>query len=173
VAEWVATLSRSKATQYGPSVNSFFSKRGDFDAATVERDELVDYCASIKSKTQSRACRALDEFFGYLQNFKHFDPVPQFTPLYNPTYLSIENLPANIKQVARDRLLAAEAKARPRIGNRAKLSSIGTVLAHMEGPAHRISLAEFLYFSEKTDREFNDSWRKACPELEQLLTARS
>ena len=68
VAEWVATLSRSKATQYGPSVNSFFSKRGDFDAATVERDELVDYCASIKSKTQSRACRALDEFFGYLDD---------------------------------------------------------------------------------------------------------
>lgn len=32
--------------------------------------------------------------------------------------------------------------------------------------------AEFLYSSEKTDREFNESWRKACPELEQLLTTR-
>lgn len=114
----------------------------------------------------------LDEFFGYLENFKNFDQAPQFTPLYNPSYLSIDNLPANIKQVAKERLLAAEAKATGRIDNWAKLSSIGTVIAYMEGPAQRMSMAEFLYFSEKTDREFHDSWRKACPELEQLLTAR-
>jgi len=114
----------------------------------------------------------LDEFFEYLQNFKNIDPAPQLVPLYNPSYLSIENLPAKVKQVARERLLAAEAKARPRIGNRSKLSSIGTVLAYMEGPGQRLNMADFLYFSEKTDREFHDSWRKACPELEQLLTAR-
>jgi MoaA/NifB/PqqE/SkfB family radical SAM enzyme len=117
----------------------------------------------------------LDEFFGYLENFKHIDQVPQFTPLYNPSYLSIQNLPPRVKQVAKERLLAAESKARPRIGNRYqdKLSSIETVLAYMEGPAQRVGVVEFLMFSEKSDREFHDSWRKACPELEQLLTARA
>jgi len=116
----------------------------------------------------------LDEIFEYLQHFKHVDPAPQLTPLYGPPYLSIDNLPANVKRVARERLLAAESRAKERIGRRsAKLSSIGTILAYMEGAGQRINMADFLYFSEKTDREFNESWRKACPELEQLLTARA
>jgi hypothetical protein len=115
----------------------------------------------------------LDQFYGYLgDNFKHIDPAPQLTPLYNPSYLSIANLPPRVKQVAKDRLLAGHRKARPHVSNAAKLSSIETVIAHMEGPGQRINMAEFLYFSEKSDREFHDSWRKACPELEQLLTAR-
>lgn len=115
----------------------------------------------------------LDVFFDYLRNFKNLDPVPQFTPLYGPSYLSIENLPDHIKHLAKERLLAARAMAESRIGiDNAKLSSVDTILAHMEGPAHRVNMAEFLYFSEKTDREFNESWRKACPELEKLLTTR-
>jgi hypothetical protein len=28
---------------------------------------------------------------------------------------------------------------------------------------------DFLYFSEKSDRQFGDSWRRACPELAHLL----
>jgi hypothetical protein len=115
----------------------------------------------------------LAEFFDYLHNnFKNLDPAPQFTPLYGPSYLSIVNLPDNIKQVARERLIAARDRVQSRLRASSKLSSIDTILAHMEGKGQRINLAEFLYFSEKTDREFNESWRKACPELEQLLTAR-
>lgn len=116
----------------------------------------------------------LRDFFDYLQaEFKNFDPVPQFTPLYGPSYLSIVNLPDHIKQIARDRLVAARDKAELRLGRTSKLSSVDTVLAHMEEKGNRLNMAEFLMFSEKSDREFNESWRKACPELEQLLTARA
>lgn len=68
VADWVATLSRSQAEQYGPAVRTFFSKRADFDAASVKRDELVDYCAAIESKAQSKVCSGLDKFFAYLDD---------------------------------------------------------------------------------------------------------
>jgi pyruvate-formate lyase-activating enzyme len=116
----------------------------------------------------------LADFFDYLgNNFENFDPVPQFTPLYGPGYLSIVNLPDRIKAIARERLIGARDKAQLRLGMTSNLSSVDTILAHMETPGHRMHLAEFLYFSEKTDREFDESWRKACPELEQLLTARA
>jgi sulfatase maturation enzyme AslB (radical SAM superfamily) len=115
----------------------------------------------------------LAEFFDYLQtDFKHLDPVPQFTPLYGPSYLSIVNLPDPIKHIARQRLIEARDKAERRLGRTSKLSSVDTVLSHMEQNGHKMNMMDFLYFSEKTDREFNESWRKACPELEQLLTAR-
>jgi len=69
-------------------------------------------------------------------------------------------------------LLAAQSASERRWGTRAIHSSVQGVISYMEGKGSRLDLAEFLYFSEKTDREFHDSWRKACPELEQLLTAR-
>jgi hypothetical protein len=116
----------------------------------------------------------LARFFDYLEtNFKHLDPVPQFTPLYGPSYLSIVNLPDNIKHIAKERLIAARDKAEGRLGRGSKLSSVDTILAFIEGKGQRVNMVEFLYFSEKTDREFHESWRRACPELEQLLTARA
>ena len=116
----------------------------------------------------------LNELFDYFgNNFKHVEPVPYLTPLYNPSYLSIQILPERLKQVAKERLMAAHSEAESRFGSRAVLSSVHAVIAHMEHTGERRDLAEFLYFSEKSDREFNDSWRRACPELEQLLTSRA
>ena len=115
----------------------------------------------------------LGELFDYFgDNFKHIEPAPYVTPLYNPSYLSIQILPDNIKRIAKERLLAAQSESERRWGTRAIHSSVQGVISYMEGKGSRLDLAEFLYFSEKTDREFHDSWRKACPELEQLLTAR-
>jgi len=68
VADWVATLSRSQAEQYGPTVRTFFSRRADFDARSVERDELVNYCAAIESTARSKVCSGLDKFFAYLDD---------------------------------------------------------------------------------------------------------
>jgi sulfatase maturation enzyme AslB (radical SAM superfamily) len=115
----------------------------------------------------------LDELFDYLATeFKHIAPAPQLTPLYGPSYLSIQVLPPALKQVISTRLRALKSKAenRSRVAAPALLSSIDTVLAHMEGEERRGELAEFLYFSEKSDRRFGDSWRSACPELARLLS---
>jgi hypothetical protein len=73
----------------------------------------------------------------------------------------------------KERLLAAQSKAESRFGSRAVISSVQSVIAHMEGKGMMLDLADFLYFSEKTDRAFNDSWRKACPELADLLVTRN
>jgi hypothetical protein len=69
VAEWVATLTPSK-TSYAHSVRTFFSKRGDFDASSVGREELVHHCMAVESTAHSRTCTALDAFFTYLDDEK-------------------------------------------------------------------------------------------------------
>lgn len=68
VADWIATLSRSQAEQYGPAVRTFFAKRADFDASTVEHDEVVDYCTAIESTARPKVCAGLDRFFAYLDD---------------------------------------------------------------------------------------------------------
>jgi hypothetical protein len=49
------------------------------------------------------------------------------------------------------------------------LSTIDTTLAYLNESLPIKDLMDFLYFSEKSDREFGDSWRRACPELARLL----
>ena len=116
----------------------------------------------------------ISELFDYLgDTFKSLNPAPYLTPLYNPSYLSISILPDAIKAVAEERLLAAESRALARFGPRAAITSVHAVIAHMKNKRERIDLMDFLYFSEKTDREFGESWRQACPELSQMLSARS
>jgi hypothetical protein len=99
--------------------------------------------------------------------------VPQLTPLYNASYLSIQIPPDHIKRIAKERPLAIQSNAESRWGSIDALSTIHPVIAHMEQAGGRMDLAEFLYFSEKTDREFKDGWRKACLELVSLLGRRS
>jgi hypothetical protein len=112
----------------------------------------------------------LAEIFDYLRTgFKHLDGTPKLIPLYYPNYLSIENLPYHIKELAKQRLLLARADAEARLGAKAKASSVDSVIAHLERAAKPRSLKDFLIFSEQTDREFNDSWREVCPELGRLL----
>lgn len=114
----------------------------------------------------------LGELYDYLAtNFENITPVPQLTPLFYPGYLSIQILPEIVKAIVRGRLHAVREKAQGRLQPRSTLllNSIDGVLAHMEGPERRLDLAEFLSFSEKSDRQFGDSWRRACPELASLL----
>lgn len=67
VAEWMAAkLTSSQAAQYPSCVRTFFKKRGDFDAKTVTREELVNYCVAIASTSIGRTCAALDDYFEYL-----------------------------------------------------------------------------------------------------------
>jgi hypothetical protein len=49
-------------------VRTFFSKRSNLDASTVQRDELVNYCAAIASTAQSKVCAGLDAFFTFLDD---------------------------------------------------------------------------------------------------------
>jgi hypothetical protein len=49
------------------------------------------------------------------------------------------------------------------------LGAIDTILAYLDGASNALELMEFLQFSEKSDREFGDSWRQAFPELARLL----
>jgi hypothetical protein len=118
----------------------------------------------------------LGELFDYLASgFQNVAPAPHLTPLYFPHYLSIQILPARAKQVARDRLLErrAAAEARGLSSYHSMVSSIDTTIAFMDAAEDTRELREFLVFSEKSDREFGDSWRKAAPELARLLLDQS
>ena len=54
----------------------------------------------------------LGELFDYLAgSFQHVMPAPVLIPLYEPAYLSIRVLPARVKEIARQRLLAERSKA--------------------------------------------------------------
>ena len=115
----------------------------------------------------------IGELIDYLaSNFKNIAPIPQLIPLYEPRYLCIQILPPEAKAAARTRLIEARAKAKA-LGGPDLSSLIGTfdtTIAYLDqSQASRRDLIDFLFFSEKSDREFGDSWRHACPELAQLL----
>ena len=118
----------------------------------------------------------IDELFHYVaERFRHITPVPAMSALYFPDYLSIQILPAPLKDLARSKLLALQSemseKVLPEFQHR--LSSIDGIIAYMDEANPADKLRDFLYFSEKSDREFGDSWRKSCPTLaEGLLTRR-
>lgn len=119
----------------------------------------------------------MSDLVDYLStNFTRIAPVPQLVPLYEPRYLSIQILPLEIKTVARERLTEARSKAealgRPDMAS--LISTFDATIAYMDqAKASRRDLIDFRFFSEKSDREFGDSWRQACPELAQLLLRQS
>jgi MoaA/NifB/PqqE/SkfB family radical SAM enzyme len=105
-------------------------------------------------------------------NFTRIAPVPQLVPLYQPRYLCIQILPDEIKAMARERLAEARRKAealrRPDV--EALISTFDAAIAYMDqGNGSRRDLMNFRVFSEKSDREFGDSWRQTCPELAEML----
>lgn len=114
----------------------------------------------------------LNELFDYLRaGFEHIIPAPLLTPLYGPSYLSIQVLPERVKDVARQRLLAEREKAKgaARPIPESVLSSIDATVAYLDGTLPKRDFLDFMYFTEKTDLQFGDSWRRACPELARLL----
>jgi hypothetical protein len=116
----------------------------------------------------------LDELFDYLSaGFEHVTPLPILNALFYPKYLSIQILPSRLKEAARERLLEARVRAEPGLRPqwRFALANIDSTIAFMNAASPR-HLADFLYFSEKSDREFGGSWRQACPELARLLERR-
>lgn len=114
----------------------------------------------------------LGELFAYLASgFHNVTPAPLLVPLYEPAYLSIRMLPARVKDVARQSLLAEREKARvsKRPIHENVLTTLDTTLAYLDESLPVKHFMDFLYFSEKSDRQFGDSWRRACPELAGLL----
>jgi sulfatase maturation enzyme AslB (radical SAM superfamily) len=129
---------------------------------------LVVCCTTV----QTYNVLQLGELFDYLAgSFQNVTPAPGLTPLYEPAYLSIRVLPPRVKEIARQRLLAERSKAMAskRQVHENVLSTIDTTLAYLDESLPRKHFMDFLYFSEKSDRQFGDSWRRACPELARLL----
>jgi hypothetical protein len=126
----------------------------------------------LSATVQTYNVLQLGEIFDYLATgFKHVATVPLLTPLFFPGYLSICNLPDNVKSIASDRLLAARAKAAPGLKSSHSylLSAVDTVLSFMKEPGDKRRLLDFLYFCAKSDLRFGDSWQEACPELARHL----
>ncbi len=116
----------------------------------------------------------LGDLFDYLaENFRRVAPAPLLTPLYEPPYLSIAILPPRLKDIARERLSNERAKlaALGRQDLDAICSSIDTTMEYLSDDSSGKHLMDFLYFSEKSDRVFGDSWKQACQELARLLPA--
>jgi sulfatase maturation enzyme AslB (radical SAM superfamily) len=138
-----------------------------------ERFEEWHLCSVICSVTvQIYNVLQLGELYGYLStSFRRVSPIPQLTPLYYPSYLSAQILPEKVRNLAKERLLAERSKedARQKPMFRHLLSSIDTIAAFLTEPSPPQHIMDFLYFTEKSDRLFGDSWRGACPELAQLL----
>ena len=152
------------------------SKWSDIDRNLHKLDDHFDEW-KLKQVTCSATVQIynvlqLAELYDYLATgFKHIRPIPQLAPLYHPNYLSIQILPERAKAVARERLLAVRDKAKGWLNSRfeSTLSSIDTVIDFLGGTANPKIIMDFLYFSEKSDRQFGDSWRQACPDLARLL----
>ena len=110
----------------------------------------------------------LGELFDYLATgFSNITPVPQLLPLYDPFYLSIRHLPADVKEAARKMLIDEKTRAESleQPGQHVIGGQIDTIIAHMCEPGSPKALMDFLYFSEKSDKEFGDSWRYSAPGL--------
>lgn len=110
----------------------------------------------------------IGELFDYLgSGFRHVSPVPLLTALYDPVYLSIQILPARVKDIARAQLLELRDKNKSLLGGKyhTQVISIDSILAYLDEAAPSGQLMDFLYFSEKSDRQFGESWRESCPEL--------
>jgi hypothetical protein len=115
----------------------------------------------------------LGELFDYVATrFRHITPVPALTALYSPEYLSIQILPSRLKDIARTKLLALRAEMVERLPLEVhhRLNSIDAMVAFMDEANPSGQLEDFLYFCEKSDRKFGDSWRQSCPDLAAGLT---
>ncbi len=153
------------------------SKWGDIDRNLRTLDENFERWkikwATVSCTTQICNVLNLDELFGYLRGagFQHITQIPQLVPLYYPKYLSIQALPAAAKTVARERLQLeverAEAMQVP--GLAGPIGSIRATMAFLDAADTTADLADFLSFSEASDKVFGDSWRSACPELAEHL----
>lgn len=114
----------------------------------------------------------LGELYDYLgSSFQRISPVPLLTALYDPAYLSIQNLPAAVKELVRERLLWQRDKLKPRLDGpcHTQVLSIDSILAYLDEASPKGQLPHFLYFSEMSDRQFGQSWRESCPELARHL----
>ena len=114
----------------------------------------------------------LDKLYAYLRSgFEHILPAPSLSPLSWPAYQSVQNLPPNIKKLARERLV--NEKTREEYRNRDDLtwvlSSIDTLLAYMDRPVAKKHWKDFRTFTTRSDREFGDSFERAAPEMTALL----
>jgi MoaA/NifB/PqqE/SkfB family radical SAM enzyme len=131
---------------------------------------------SINVTVQIYNILQLNELFDYFATgFEHISAVPGLTALYYPEYLSIKMLPAAARKVARQRL--EEVRQKIELGSLRDpadhLKSIDRIIAFMEEPCPPGHWAEFLSFSQKSDREFGDSWLEMCPELAKEIFPRT
>jgi MoaA/NifB/PqqE/SkfB family radical SAM enzyme len=132
-------------------------------------DEWKIKWATVSCTTQICNILALDQLYEYLRSagFSRITAIPQLVPLFYPNYLSVQALPRSAKKVAKKRLKQeirlAEALKIP--GLAGPIGSIRSTLAFMEAEDTTAHLADFLSFSEASDRVFGDCWRDAAPEL--------
>jgi MoaA/NifB/PqqE/SkfB family radical SAM enzyme len=131
---------------------------------------------SINVTVQIYNILQLNELFDYFATgFEHISAVPGLTALYYPEYLSIKMLPSAARKVARQRLEGVRQKIE--LGSLRDpadhLKSIDRIIAFMEEPSPPGHWAEFLSFSQKSDREFGDSWLEMCPELAKEIFPRT
>jgi MoaA/NifB/PqqE/SkfB family radical SAM enzyme len=149
------------------------SKWSDIDRnlRTLDRnfDEWKIKWATVSCTTQICNILNLDQLYEYLRSagFSRITAIPQLMPLFYPNYLSIQALPPPAKAIARERLELelerAEALGTP--GLAGPIGSIRSTLAFMDAADTTADLADFLSFSEASDKVFGDCWREAAPEL--------
>jgi sulfatase maturation enzyme AslB (radical SAM superfamily) len=127
---------------------------------------------SIHTTVQVYNVLDLDKLYAYLRSgFEHVLPAPVLNPLSSPAYLSIQNLPPDVKILARERLVKEKTREeyRRRKNTAWLLNSIDTVVAYMDGANPTDHWKDFFSFTASSDREFGDSFTCAAPELAALL----
>jgi sulfatase maturation enzyme AslB (radical SAM superfamily) len=128
---------------------------------------------TINTTVQIYNVLEIHELFAYMRGagFTRIPPITQLSLLFTPRYLSIQGLPARVKDVARERLRAeierAEVWDRPDLTG--AIGSIRSVMKFMDAADTTADLPDFLSFCESSDKAFGDSWRDAAPELAKHL----
>ena len=128
--------------------------------------------AFVSTTVQVYNVLSLNELYSYLRTeFEHILPLPNLIPLYEPEYLSIQTLPLNIKNLARERLLQ-EKEHRMYVEQK---NRIGWLLENIDSTIDFMCLENlnnqtdnFLEFNRNSDKRFGDNLEAVAPELVSL-----
>jgi hypothetical protein len=161
---------------YGP-LNEYIRRPSqwhdvDRHLRTLDRHFLDWNLRQVYLTTTVQVYNVLDlhKLYAYLRSsFEHVLPAPLLNPLSWPPYLSVQTLPPSVKALACERLQQARAEYLPNAGIDWILTSIDTIVDHMNGADLSDHWQDFLAFTTNSDREFHDSFETAAPELSRLV----
>ena len=143
-------------------LNEYIRLGSDWDQLVRNLEKVETFCAEYPQTevifcTTVQACNVLeiDQFFPFLQKFKHFVGMPNFVNLYHPPYLSTRVLPKEIKEKAKERAMKMFAEAERVLPSHYDYlrQNILNICQYMEGDDES-DFESFLEYNKRVDARF-------------------